>query len=219
MNLAARDLGRMGMLPQGWDPNILETLAQIQGQQNALHAERLTEELAHKVDGPVLFENVGVVDVEAGEWLADHHVLVQDGKIAEVSATPIGIEDALRIDGTGKTLMPGLWDMHGHHSLEDGILNIAGGVTSVRDLGSTHERMVELKEKFHSGAVIGPTTYAGAMIDGLSQYTSRNPAKDLDEALVMIDRFAEQGYIQIKLYSSISPEWVPAIRERTQECA
>jgi hypothetical protein len=61
MNLAARDLGRMGMLPQGWDPNILETLAQIQGQQNALHAERLTEELAHKVDGPVLFENVGVV--------------------------------------------------------------------------------------------------------------------------------------------------------------
>jgi hypothetical protein len=76
--------------------------------------------------------------------------------------------------------------------------------------------MVELKEKFHSGEVIGPTTYAAAMIDGLSQYTSRNPAKDLDEALAMVDRFAEQGYIQIKLYSSITPEWVPAIRERTR---
>jgi hypothetical protein len=65
--------------------------------------------------------------------------------------------------------------------------------------------------------VIGPTTYAGAMIDGLSQYTSRNPARDLDTALEMIDRFHEQGYIQIKLYSSITPEWVPAIRERTRQ--
>ena len=217
MTLAARDLGRMGMLPQGWDPAVLETLAQIQGEQNALRAERLSAELAHRVNGPVLFENVGVIDVVSGELLADHYVLVNEGRIAEVSATPIELDDAMRIDGSGKTLMPGLWDMHGHFSLEDGLLNIAGGVTSVRDLGSTHERMVELKQKFHSGEVIGPTTYAGAMIDGLSQYTSRNPAKDLDEALAMIDRFHEQGYIQIKLYSSITPEWVPAIRERTRQ--
>ena len=217
MTLAARDLGRMGMLPQGWDPAVLETLARIQGEQNALRAGRLSADLAHRADRPVLFENVGVVDVVSGELLPAHHVLVRDGKIAEVSATPIEIEDAMRIDGSGKTLMPGLWDMHGHHSLEDGLLNIAGGITSVRDLGSTHERMVELKEKFHSGAVIGPTTYAGAMIDGLSQYTSRNPAKDLDQALAMIDRLAGQGYIQIKLYSSITPAWVPAIRERTRQ--
>ena len=217
MTLAARDLGRMGMLPQGWDPTVLETLARVQGEQNALRAERLSAELAHRVNGPVLFENVGVIDVVSGELLADHYVLVNEGRIAEVSATPIELDDAMRIDGSGKTLMPGLWDMHGHFSLEDGLLNIAGGVTSVRDLGSTHERMVELKQKFHSGEVIGPTTYAGAMIDGLSQYTSRNPAKDLDEALAMIDRFHEQGYIQIKLYSSITPEWVPAIRERTRQ--
>jgi len=217
MTLAALDFGRMGMLPKGWDPGTLEVLAEIQGEQNALRAERLSAELAHRVDRPVLFENVDVVDVEAGELLAGHHVLVQGEKIVEVSARPIDTGDALVIDGTGKTLMPGLWDMHGHFSLDDGLINIAGGVTSVRDLGSTHERMVELKEKFDSGAVIGPTTYAAAMIDGLSQYTSRNPAKDLDTALEMIDRFAAQGYIQIKLYSSITPSWVPAIRERTQQ--
>jgi cytosine/adenosine deaminase-related metal-dependent hydrolase len=216
LTLAARDLGRMGMLPEGWDPAVLETLARIQGEQNARRLERVSAELAQRVDGPVVFENVGVVDVESGEFLAGRHVRVQDGQIAEVSAEPIEAEGALRIDGTGKTLIPGLWDMHGHFALEDGLLNIAGGVTSVRDLGSTHERMVELKEKFHSGEVIGPTTYAAAMIDGLSQYTSRNPAKDLDEALAMVDRFAAQGYIQIKLYSSITPEWVPAIRERTR---
>jgi imidazolonepropionase-like amidohydrolase len=214
LTLAARDLGRMGMLPQGWDPTVLETLARIQGEQNALRAARLSAELAHRVDRPVVFENVDVVDVASGELLADHHVRVQDGKIAEVSAAPIEDETALRIDGAGKALIPGLFDMHGHFALEDGLLNIAGGVTSVRDLGSTPERMAELQEKFHSGAVIGPTTYAGAMIDGLSPYTSRNPAATLDEALALVDRFAAAGYIQIKLYSSIDPAWVPAIAER-----
>lgn len=217
LTLAARDLGRMGMLPQGWDPAVLETLARIQNEQSAQRLESLSAELAQRVDGAVLFEHVDVLDVAAGELLQNYSVLVQDGRIQAISDLPIDLDDALSIDGTGKTLMPGLWDMHGHFALEDGILNIAGGVTSVRDLGSTHERMVELKEKFDSGAVIGPTTYAAAMIDGLSPYTSRNPAASLEEALAMIDRFAEQGYIQIKLYSSITPEWVPAIRERTRQ--
>ena len=217
LTLAARDLGRMGMLPQGWDPAVLETLARIQNEQNALRLESLSGELSQKVDGAVLFEHVDVLDVATGELLQNYYVLVQDGRIQAISNLPIDLDDALSIDGTGKTLMPGLWDMHGHFALEDGILNIAGGVTSVRDLGSTHERMVELKEKFDSGTVIGPTTYAAAMIDGLSPYTSRNPAASLEEALAMIDRFAEQGYIQIKLYSSITPEWVPAIRERTRQ--
>ena len=217
LTLAARDLGRMGMLPQGWDPAVLETLAKIQNEQNAQRLESLSAELAQPVDGAVLFEHVDVLDVAAGKLLENHSVLVRDGRIETVSDLPMDGAGALVIDGAGKTLMPGLWDMHGHFALEDGILNIAGGVTSVRDLGSTHERMVELKEKFDAGVVIGPTTYAAAMIDGLSPYTSRNPAATLDEALAMIDRFAEQGYIQIKLYSSITPAWVPAIRERTRQ--
>jgi hypothetical protein len=217
LNLAARDLGRMGMLPQGWDPDILEILAKAQSEQDSARAERQSAELARRATQPVLIENVGVIDVAEGRLLAGQYVLLRDGRIEAVSERPPEIDGALRIDGTGRTLMPGLWDMHGHFSLEDGLLNIAGGVTSARDLGSTPERMAELQEKFHSGAVIGPTTYPAAMIDGLSPYTSRNPAKDLDEALALVDRFAAGGYVQIKLYSSINPEWVPAIRERTRQ--
>jgi hypothetical protein len=217
MTLAARDLGRMGMVPEGWDPAILEILAREQGIQSALRAERLSADLAHNPDGPVLFENVGVVDVSAGRLLENQNVLVEGNTIRSISSERPDLGAALVIDGGGKTLMPGMWDMHGHFSLESGLLNIAGGITSVRDLGSTPERMAELQEKFHSGEVIGPTTYAAAMIDGLSPYTSRNPAKTVDEALALIDRFAAEGYVQIKLYSSIHPEWVPAIAERTHQ--
>jgi imidazolonepropionase-like amidohydrolase len=217
LTLAARDLGRMGMLPQGWDPAVLEILARIQNEQNAQRLESLSAELAQRVEEPVLFEHVDVVDVTSGELLENYSVLVRDGRIEAVSALPIDLDSAHSIDGTGRTLVPGLWDMHGHFALEDGLLNIAGGITSVRDLGSTPERMAELQQKFNSGVVIGPTTYAAAMIDGLSPYTSRNPAATLEEALALVDRFAAEGYIQIKLYSSIDPEWVPAIRERTRQ--
>jgi len=217
LTLAARDLGRMGMVPEGWDPGILETLASIQGEQNALRAERLSADLTHETHGPTLFEHVDVVDVENGVLLEDRFVLVRDGTIEAVTPERPETGDTLLIDGRGRTLIPGLWDMHGHFSMEDGLINIAGGITSVRDLGSTPERMEELQAKFDSGEVIGPTTYAGAMIDGLSPYTSRNPAATLDEALALVDRFANEGYIQIKLYSSIHPDWVPAIAERTHE--
>lgn len=217
LRLAARDAGRMGFVPQGWSPEILETLATIQGEQSALRAERYGSELAHRALGPVLIGNVNVVDVVNGELLEAQNVLLDGGIIQSVSAQTPEVEASRVIDGSGKTLIPGLWDMHGHFSMQDGLLNIAGGITSVRDLGSTPERMAELQQKFDSGQVIGPTTYAGAMIDGLSQYTSRNPAETQEEALALVDRFADEGYVQIKLYSSIHPEWVPAIAERAHQ--
>jgi hypothetical protein len=104
--------------------------------------------------------------------------------------------------------------MHSHHGLDDGVLNIAGGVTSVRNLGATHERILEQTEKFESGTVIGPRTWRGAMIDQVGPYANRNPVSSVEEALEKIDEFADEGYMQIKLYSSIDPEWVPAIAER-----
>ena len=51
----------------------------------------------------------------------------------ETLAVPAGAEV---ISTEGMTVLPGLWDMHGHFSLSDGILNIAGGITSVRDIGT-----------------------------------------------------------------------------------
>ncbi|HKJ16263.1 MAG TPA: amidohydrolase family protein [Xanthomonadales bacterium] len=217
LRLAARDLGRMGMVPEGWDPAMLELLAKEQGRQDALRAERLSSELGFAPTRPVLIENVDVVDVASGNLLEDQHVLIDGDRITSVSAQRPDVVDALVINAAGKTMIPGMWDMHGHFSIQQGLLNIAGGITSVRDLGSTPERMAELQQKFHSGEVIGPTTYAAAMIDGLSPYTSRNPAETEEEALALIDRFANDGYVQIKLYSSIHPEWVPAIAERTHE--
>lgn len=62
----------------------------------------------------ILFENASLLDVAKGEILPDRSVLVRDGRIAEVSETPIAARSAARIDLRGRTLMPGLIDCHVH---------------------------------------------------------------------------------------------------------
>ena len=218
MEVAVLDFGGyMGMYPKGWSSDVLDQLSTIQIAEDAAMIERISGDLAHVLDTPVLFENVDVVDVELGILLEDHNVLVADGKIVAISADPLESEDAKRIDGTGKSLMPGMWDMHGHFGLSDGVLNIAGGITSVRDIGSVHEQIMELTAKHDSGEIIGPNTYRSGFIDQASPYATGDTVESLEEALERVDFYAENGYMQIKLYSSIDPEWVDDIAARTHE--
>ena len=216
MTLTAYDnSGFLGMIPEGWDSAVLVELSAVQSEHAGRYIEAVGGDLAHRLDDPLIFENVVVVDVANGTLLDNHHVRVIDGIITDVSATPIDAGDATRIDGTGKTLIPGLWDMHGHFSLTDGVLNIAGGITNVRDIGSIHEKIMELTAKHDSGEVIGPNTWRSGFIDKAGPYASGWAAETLQDALERIDFFAEHGYIQIKLYSSIEPDWVTPLAERT----
>ena len=217
LRLTAFGGGWLGMLPDGWDPAILKTLDDVQAEEDARMIANLAGELANRVDGPVVFENVAVVDVVNGAMLENHHVRVVDGKIDAVSATPLERSGGIRVDGTGRTLLPGLWDMHGHLSLSDGILNMASGVVNVRDIGNEHENIMDVASKFNSGTVIGPNVFRAGFMDKAGPYAAGYPAESLEDALDRVDFFAEHGYLQVKLYSSIEPEWVAPIAERAHE--
>ena len=92
------------------------------------------------VEGNFLIRNVGIIDVESGTVWESRDVVLRDGRIASVGPTDPSRpnESLITIDGTGKYLMPGLWDMH-THSLQIAPqymhpLFIANGVTGVRDM-------------------------------------------------------------------------------------
>jgi len=206
--------GYIGMIPEGWNTEVLDKISKIQSEQDGLYIERIAGDLASSVKTPLVFENVNVVDVVNGTVLEGSHVLVSGGKIEAVSGSAIENEDAQRIDGGGRYMIPGLWDMHGHFGLSDGVLNIAGGITNVRNIGGVHEKTMELTAKHDSGEVIGPNTFRAGFMDKKGPYASGWAAASLDEALERVDFYADNGYIQIKLYSSIEPEWVAPIAER-----
>jgi hypothetical protein len=106
--------------------------------QDAAIAERFSLQartLLRKPDHPVLIRGARVFDAVRGRVLPPTNVLVRGERIAAVGRFAIPA-DAEIIDGKGKTLIPGLVDMHQHVLNDtDGLIDIMNGVTTIRDLG------------------------------------------------------------------------------------
>jgi hypothetical protein len=178
----------------------------------------LTKRITHDID-VALIRDVNVFTAK-GTLLPNQDVLVEASKI--VSINPASQEEAPKgstvIDGSGKTLMPGLFDMHTHNTKFRGILHIAAGVTSVRDMAN-NKRLKSLSDQFNNNEIIGPriVTFCG-IIDGSGPYANqRNVVNNLEEGLSEIQAYKDLGYQQIKLYSSIRPEWVLPLVEKSHK--
>src|SRR5262249_38668645 len=115
--------------------------------------------------------------------------------------------------------LPGLWDMHVHLSPNDGLLHLAAGVTSVRDLANDNDALLKMKHDFDAGTEIGPRVTMRGFMDGRGPYAG--PTKvfvDTEaEARTAIDYYAKNGYDGVKVYSSLKPELVPFITKLAHE--
>jgi hypothetical protein len=176
---------------------------------------RLARELAHHPSHPVAIEHVRLFDSEQASTREDQTVVIQGERITMVgdsSTIPVPT-DADLIDGRGKTLLPGLFDMHAHLQALDGILNIASGVTTARDMGNDIDELKHLQDQWDSGAAIGPHVWKSGFIDGHGPFQAPTGlyADTAAEAQADVNRYADLGYIQIKLYSSVNPDFVPGI--------
>ncbi len=221
--LFALALGWMGLVPQGFQ-SVLPDLQQVQDQFEKKYHIELAGRLTHELPSDWILRNVSVLDVTNGVLKSGQLVAVSNGKIVKVVddgqlQAPSQDSNTRIIDGQGQVLIPGLWDMHTHLSLEDGLLQIAAGVTSVRDLANDVERLGSVRQSFDNGEVIGPHSFAAGFIDKKSPYSAPTGrlAESLDDALLMTREYAEMGYPQIKLYSSIEPEWVKPIAEEVHK--
>ncbi|MCG2417797.1 amidohydrolase family protein [Aequorivita sp. F47161] len=86
-----------------------------------------------------IINNVNIIDVETGNIAYNQYVLIEKSRISKIDSTKINVsDDALIIDGAGKYVIPGLWDMHTHSNQHSEWLHhplyIANGITSVRDM-------------------------------------------------------------------------------------
>jgi len=111
----------------------------------------------------------------------------------------------------GRTLLPGLWDMHVHLSDVDGILDLAAGVTTVRDMGNDMTELLRRRRRFDSGELLGPRVIMAGMVDGPGPYAGPTKviADDSASGRAVVERFADSGYVQLKIYSSMRPSLVP----------
>jgi len=208
------------IVPEGWE-GVLDTLIGAEERADEAWAAGLAARLAHRPEGPVALVGAAVFDPRTGEVLPGRTVVIEGERIAAVGpdgevAVP---EGATRIDAAGKTVLPGLWDMHTHLGEVDGVLQLAAGVTSVRDLANDVEQVTGFREAWDSGEGLGPRVILAGFMDGPGPFAG--PTKALvsteAEALPWIERYHELGYEQIKVYSSLDPALLPAIAKAAHE--
>ena len=204
-------------LPEGWE-SVGEEMARIDDTANTNWTAGLVGRLAHRPTHGVAFENARVWDANREEPASGQTVLVIGDTIEAIGADGnIAVPgDVEVIDAGGKLLMPGLWDMHTHVGDLDGILNLAAGVTTVRDMANDMGKALALRRAWDEGTAVGPRLILSGFIDGPGPYAG--PTKILvdseEEARVAIDRYGDLGFEQIKIYSSVLPELVPYMAER-----
>ena len=216
--LFAATMGWMSLAPRGLK-DVLPELQEIQDQAEKDSHRELAHRLTNGLPADWILRNVRIVDVVSGTLKTGQTLAVSDGRIIRImdddrlQMPPVDDTQTRIIDGQGLTLIPGLWDMHTHLSLEDGLMQIAAGVTTVRDLANEPERLAAIRQAFDSGEVIGPRSFTAGFIDKKSPYSAPTGrlAESLEDALVMVREYAAMGYPQIKIYSSIDPEWVEPI--------
>jgi hypothetical protein len=122
---------------------------------------------------PIAITHVSVIDVASGATRPDNTVLVSGNRITYVgpAASARVPSDARVVDGRGKFLIPGLWDMHVHgfvYVFSDfaGPLMIANGVTGARDMGYYIDTTLSWKSRIAAGKEVGPRLVVGARVDG-----------------------------------------------------
>jgi imidazolonepropionase-like amidohydrolase len=160
-----------------------------------------------------------VFDSERGVMRPRTSVLIRGSRIVAVGpsdslVTPAG---ATVIDATGKTVMPGMWDMHSHlfptSQTTRAVSDLAQGITTVRDLASDLDMATSLRDRSDAGLLAAPRFVLGGFIEGPGRWAgpSEAIAGTEDEALTWVRRYDSLGYKQIKLYNLTQQDLVPAI--------
>lgn len=167
------------------------------------------------VQGRVALVGATLIDGSGRAAIPNATVIVANGRIeaAGPSATTIVPFNTKTFDVRGKTIVPGLWDMHAHlHQIEWIPVYIAAGVTSVRDMGNELPFVTDLRAFVDSGRANGPRIHLAGLVDGdgpnaFGALSATTP----EEGRAIVRKYHELGFEQMKLYDLLTPGVVAAI--------
>src|SRR5438034_976014 len=204
------------VVPQGGE-SAIDELRTAQQKTDAVWSERIAHALAHKPNGDLVIRNARLFDPRDLSVTPGISVLVRGERIVRIApdADLKPSANAEIIDAHGRFLMPGLWDNHQHFSDNDGALDLANGVTSARDMANDTDMFLERVARFDNGSELGPRVLKAGIIDGTGEFAGPTKMRvdSADQAIEDVDWYADHGYAQIKIYSSIKPELVPIIAD------
>ena len=179
-------------------------------------------------------ENIATIDAENG-LISNQTVIIKEGKIYQISPTQelqLSKKNTIT-DGTGKFLIPGLWDAHVHFAYMEELaprmfdLFLVYGITSVRDTGGEIIFVNKWKEKSLANPTNTPRVMvAGPLLDGIPNvYDGSDPGhpplsvglNTLDDVREQVNKLENQGVDFLKAYEMLSPDQFALITQLGKE--
>jgi imidazolonepropionase-like amidohydrolase/Tol biopolymer transport system component len=167
--------------------------------------------------GTIVFENARIITMEGDEVIENGFMVIKDNQIqyigtknqADVSAI-VG-KNPKRIDCTGKTIMPGIIDVHAHSgNFRFGLnpqkqweyyANLAFGVTTSHDPSTNSEMVFSNAEMLKAGRMVGPRLFSTGTILYGAEGDFKAPISSLDDARSTLRRTKAWGAFSVKSYN------------------
>jgi imidazolonepropionase-like amidohydrolase len=169
--------------------------------------------------------NVTVIDTTGGRPSQPATVVISGDRISEIGEPgKVSIPSvAQTVDGTGKYLLPGLWDMHMHLSLVSDLafpLLIANGVTGVCDMGGDLDQIDQWREQITKGTRLGPRIIrVGPIVDGPRKEEGKHrlTVSNAAEARQAVESLKKRSVDFIKVYHFLSRDSYFALADEAKK--
>jgi imidazolonepropionase-like amidohydrolase len=193
----------------------LPKLVAIAGRDEMAALAEMGRKLPGRHTGKLALVGGTLIDGTGKAPLTDAAVVIEGDTILAAGArTSVAIpKDAAIIDTQGKTILPGLWDMHAHfEQVEWGPIYLATGATTVRDCGNELEFITAVRDAIRDGRGLGPRLLLAGVVDGTGTAAIGVQRVDNPEqARYWVNRYHDAGFQQMKIYSSMKSENVAAV--------
>ena len=198
---------------------LLPALRRVELRWREREAARVSALARARTGRVVAFTNARVFDSDAGVGREGQTLVVDGERITALgpsasTAVPAG---ATVIDARNKTIIPGMWDMHGHLQVSNqthgSLLQLMQGITTVRDLAADEDVATSQRDRERAGTLASPRIILGGFLEGPLAWAGPTEALTATEAgaRAWVAHYDSLGYKQIKLYNLVHPDLVPTI--------
>jgi imidazolonepropionase-like amidohydrolase len=177
-----------------------------------------------EIKADLLIKNINVIDVKTGKVKHSVDVVIRRDKIYKIVKSKKSSEYQARqiVDGTGKFLIPGLWDMHTHIGANYKLffpLLLANGVTGIREMWGNPTEIKKIRAEISSGAIDGPMIItSGNIIDGNPPTSANmNVAETPEQGREIVRKQKAGGAEFIKVYFNLKKDVYLAIADEAKK--